>query len=168
MSTQNPGNALSGAYKELYVVTGVDTVDEAQIPIGNLYDDWTLSVDGNEVQIDPSSSEISIRFDTHKQVDAEFTNFYTADEDTLADLGLLDADGYYLFEETWEAARLYVYDVPADQVAGPADAIDLTEMPEFNITMDEEGWPSDSEASFDFTARIGGRPQKRDPATVNA
>lgn len=164
--TQHPHNALSGSYKELHLVENLGTTDETMTPVGNLYDDFELSLDSETVEINPSDNEFTIQFDTHKTIEASFTNFYTAPEEVLDTLGLINADNEFVFGVTHEAARLLVYDRSANQVAGPTDAIECIEMPEFNPDIDTLNYPEGDVINFDFTATVNDRPQKVDPTTL--
>ena len=166
-STQNPHNALSGSYKELYLVEDLGETEEEMVPVGNLYEDFELSVDYEEVEINPASSEFTISFDTHKQIEASFSNFYTAPEEVLENFELINEDGEFEFGVTHEAARLVVYDTSPDHVDGVEDAIDVIELPEFVPRVDTLTFPEGDAISFDFDARVNGRPVKKDPAELN-
>lgn len=165
MSTRH--DAISGAYKELYVVENLGTTDEAETLVGYLYDEFTFSTDANEVTIDPNSTEISLTFDTHKNLTVEFSHFYVPPADTLEQLGLLDPDtGELIFDKEWEAARLYLYDKAPDQVTDNTGAVDAWEFPRFLPRMDEMTFPTDSEGSISLTGNINDRPSNIDPSTV--
>lgn len=159
MSTRH--DAISGAYKELYVVENLDTTDETETIVGYLYDELTLSQDANEVTIEPNASEISLTFDTHKQISADFSHFYVPPLETLETLGLADSTtGELLFDEEWEAARVYLYEESPDQLSGTGDAVEGWELPRFRPRWEEMSFPTDSEASLDFTAHVNERPSQ--------
>jgi len=158
-------DAISGAYKELHVIEDLEADPVEETPVGYLYEDFTLSQDANEITIEPGASEISITFDTHKQISAEYETFYVAPLETLEEQGLADAEtGELLFDEEWDAARVYIYDKSPDLVDDTSEAVDAWELPNFRPRWDDINFPSSDEASISFTAHVNGRPKQIDPA----
>lgn len=161
MSTSAPDidNVLSGDYFEVYRVTDLGLTSETETPVGYLYDGLELSQDSTDVDFNPASSRFTLTKRTNTQLEFSFTQLYVAGLDDWDDMGLINADGEFQFgTNEWEAARVYIYDAPPEELTDTTAARDTLLLPNFGPQWDTLSADEGTEGSIEFMAIVNGRP----------
>lgn len=155
-------DAFNGEYWELYrqVPNTTDAgVDWDYIAIGYTHAGISpIDADAEEWSIQPSTGEVTQQYRGHREFGVEISSFATVDLPALNETGLLDADGVMQFHETWEGARVVVYDRGPDKYpdAAPIEGIHL---PAFDPSLDELDFQQGDSGDINWSANVNGRPQ---------
>lgn len=144
--------ALSGAYVDIAIVTGYDTVDEAETIIGQTTEDIEIERDTDTAEWQEHGNKQTQRTELFEAADMSFSMIITDDQQNLKDAGIVDATtGRIQTGVTHEAVYVKVF---TDETATTPSAV--YEMLDVQFNYETTSLPLDGIGMVEVTGWING------------
>lgn len=130
-------DALNGDYYELYVVENRGETEEERLLIANTLAGFNISTDHETYEVNPSTGAIIQQEHGKPTQEGEMSGAYTAGNDILKDLELLDEDGNFMYSSVIPDAECWVYPEAPQGTTADIEPSSIIEMPDFKPATDE-------------------------------
>ena len=143
MSAEGLPDELTGAFLEIAEVTDLGVAEETETVVGSTTADVTIENDQTRAEGNKHSQRRQLSKPTYNAVSLEVPSLLVPSGGSLEAFGVLDAQGEEQYGQTWEAARIHIYDVPPDEATGD---------PQASFEFEDTEWELDSiEMGEDFS-----------------